>query len=299
MKKTLPSWLLAAALLNSCSLLQREPEDAPIPKVNGMEAPFAAEVNAGQADGVHGATSVADLSPSYEAEISRMSTKIAALETKVDVLSANLERAQMKNSQPVIESSHGAPALSAAVEDEPVAAASAAASAHVGSLPNLVKGAEAPSSAVEKDFRGAMDLFQAGQNLEASSQFALLAKKYPRHLLASHSLYWAGEASARGAQWELAVQNWQELVKSYPRSAYMPEALAGLARAYEKQGNIARAKSYKDTLLRSYPKAPVSLALNGGGVVTNSRRAAPEAEEAAPTFDEGQSAGDTEGSSEE
>jgi TolA-binding protein len=138
-----------------------------------------------------------------------------------------------------------------------------------------------------------MDLFQAGQNLEAASQFALLAKKYPRHLLASHSLYWAGEAGARGSQWELAIQNWQELEKTYPRSAYMPEALAGLARAYEKQGNIGRAKSYKQNLLRAYPKAPVSLALNTGAAASApaSRAAFQEAEEPVPTFDEGQASG--------
>jgi TolA-binding protein len=302
MKKTLPSWLLAAALLNSCSLLQREPEEAPIPKVNGVEAPFAAEVNAGQGPALSGATQVSDLTPNYEAEISRMSTKIAALETKVDVLTANLERAQMKSAQPVIESGHGSAALAAAVDDAPAAAfnaETAAAPDRASSLPKLVKTVDAPSSAVEKDFRGAMDLFQAGQNLEASSQFALLAKKYPRHLLASHALYWAGEAGARGSQWELAIQNWQELEKTYPRSAYMPEALAGLARAYEKQGNIGRAKSYKENLLRAYPKAPVSLALSGGGAQTTSRVSFEETEEPVPTFDEGRLNGHSDEASEE
>ncbi|RZA05324.1 MAG: hypothetical protein EOP11_13080, partial [Proteobacteria bacterium] len=119
MKKTLPSWLLAAALLNSCSLLQREPEEAPIPIRNGMEAPFAADVAAE----ARGATPVTDLSPSYEAEISRMSTKIAALETKVDVLTANLERSTLRNAQPVIEGNQanghaaGPSAFAAAVDE--------------------------------------------------------------------------------------------------------------------------------------------------------------------------------------
>jgi len=280
MKKTLPSWLLAAALLNSCSLLQREPEEAPMPIRNGVEAPFAAEVN-GQGEANLATAPVSEQAPSYEAELSRMSTKLAALETKVDVLTANLERANLKNSQPVIESTHSAAPLSSGVEDE-----SALAPAHVTTLPVALKNSDAPSSAVEKDFRAAMDLFQAGKNLEASSQFALVAKKYPRHLLASHSLYWAGEAGARGSQWELAIQNWQDLEKTYPRSAYMPEALAGLARAYEKQGDIKRAKTYKESLLRSFPKAPVSLALHTGGPAASVRTPTLEPEEAAPTFEE-------------
>ena len=284
MKKLLPACLLTAALLNSCSLLQRS---SPAPEQEGPEAPFAGEVNA--------VTPVADLTPSYEAEISRMSTKIAALETKVDVLTANLEKAQMRNAQPVIEGgARPSPRLAAPVEDLDDAAFEAAqvsaAPVRAAALPSESKVPDAPTSAVEKDFRAAMDLFQAGQNLEASSQFALFSKKNPRHLLASHALYWAGEAAARGQQWSLAVQNWQELEKTYPRSAYLPDALAGLARAYEKQGDIARAKGYKDTLLRTFPKSPVAISLNSprghevGSV--NQRVQFREEQEEVPTFEE-------------
>jgi TolA-binding protein len=88
-----------------------------------------------------------------------------------------------------------------------------------------------------------------------------LAKNHPRHLLASHSLFWAGEANARAREWSLAQENWEELEKAYPRSAYLPDALAGLARAHESQGNSSRAQSYRETLIRAFPKSPVAMSL--------------------------------------
>jgi TolA-binding protein len=130
-----------------------------------------------------------------------------------------------------------------------------------------------------------MELFQSGKNLEAASRFALFAKKYPRHLLASHALYWAGEASARAQQWSIAMENWEELQKAYPRSAYVPEALAGLARAYEKQGNPSKAQMYRSTLMKAFPKSPVALSLNTTAAEPTAQPQ-PAADEQIPSYDE-------------
>jgi TolA-binding protein len=138
---------------------------------------------------------------------------------------------------------------------------------------------------MEKEFRGAMELFQSGRHHEAASRFALIAKKNPQHLLASHALYWAGEAGARAQQWSTATENWEELEAKYPRSAYMPEALAGLSRAYEQQGNTGKARAYRETLVRAFPKSPVAMSLKGGEaspVSTSPPSATPEA--SAPEF---------------
>lgn len=301
MKKTLPACMLAAAFLSSCSLMQRSPSES-ADSEHADAPPFAGQKKSEDAS---------DLAPSYEAEISRMSTKLAALETKVDVLSANLEKAQLRGAQPVIEGALRAGAMAAPVEDmgepifdkataaaaEPVTDEPTASPIHQTALPGSVKGADAPAGAVEKEFRSAMDLFQSGQNLEASSRFALFTKKYPRHLLASHALYWAGEASARGQQWALAIQNWEELQRNYPRSAYTPESLAGLARANEKQGDIAKAQAYKAKLLSTFPKSPVALSLNSApvearGGATNHRAQFNDESEDAPVFSEGASNGE-------
>jgi TolA-binding protein len=263
MKKVLLICALSACLF-SCSLLQRRGESGPEEEAEvqdtdlGKDAPLFTPT--GQENGSGG-----------EPEIARLNTKIAALETKLDVITASMERMQAQREQPLIHAEPQAqPSLAAPVaelqeiKDQPQTAQISAAPDRPSRLPRLERvdpGLQAAplSSNAEREFREGMQLFQAGRNLEAASHFALMAQKYPKHLLAGHALYWAGEANAREKQWSLAKENWLELEKDYPRSAYLPEALAGLAKAFESQGDGAKGKYYRAILLRSFPKSPVAL----------------------------------------
>lgn len=274
-----------SAVLCSCSLLERHQS------VEEASEPTAANE---------------EKAPPLESEVARLNTKISALETKLDVLSTSMDRMQMQKSQPVIEAqpeaattpqpNMAAPvdyASSSVAEEQPQISA---APQPARQLPSAIKNVSASSTPVisaaasteaEKEFRGAMTLFQNGKNLESASKFAMLAKKFPQHLLASHALYWAGEAGARAQQWSLAAENWEELESRYPRSAYLPEALAGLSKAYENQGDIGKAKSYKENLLRAFPKSPVALSYSSQNSVPTSKATySPEPqEESAPAYD--------------
>ena len=77
----------------------------------------------------------------------------------------------------------------------------------------------------------------------------------------------------------------------------MPEALAGLGRAYEAEGDATKAKYYRSVLLRAFPKSPIAMKAETGPadapdarkVSGNESTAAPaEAplDEAAPSFEE-------------
>jgi|GEM_PF-4557507 len=269
MKKFLMIGALSASLF-SCSLLQRhigedetevketesaENADTPLFDANGQEIGSSSSEN----------SSSGGSAASHESEVARLNTKIAALETKVEVLNASLERAQAMKSQPIIEAESRPQANMAAPVE--MAEDIQEQSPHISAapakpLPVVIKSLDpaAPgASGAEKEFRSSMQLFQNSRYLEASSRFALVAKKYPNHLLAGHALYWAGEASSRGGQQGTAADNWLELERHYPRSAYLPEALAGLAKAYESQGDSAKAKKYRSLVLNSFPKSPVAL----------------------------------------
>jgi TolA-binding protein len=288
MKKALRCWVVTALILSSCSLLQRntdELEDDSAPPFDPAESSQSIDT---ESEGAAAPTS------SIESEVSRLNTKISALETKLDVLTASVERNQLRRTQPIIEAqAEPQPNMAAPVEEsseeEPTIQTSAAPT-RPAALPVAVKSSEKPSAGSEREFQSAMELFQEGKNLEAASRFALFAKKYPRHLMASHALYWAGEASARSQQWSLAMENWEELEKLYPRSAYMPEALAGLARAYENQGNTAKANSYRNALLRGFPKSPTALSLqvahSAAEPAAISHSPAPSADEDIPSFED-------------
>lgn len=291
MKKALCCWVLAAVLLSSCSLLQRntdEFEDESAPPFDPAESSQTLDTE-GEV--------MASSPTSLESEVSRLNTKISALETKLDVLTASVERNQLRKTQPIIEAqSDPQPNMAVPVEEEVVeesAVQLSSAPSRPAALPVAVKSSSGSSAGIEKEFQAAMELFQSGKNLEAASRFALFAKKNPRHLMASHALYWAGEAGARAQQWSLAMENWEELERLYPRSAYVPEALAGLARAYENQGNPSKAAAYRNTLLRGFPKSPTALALqiNRGGESASPRPASPASsagENEIPSFEDAQ-----------
>jgi TolA-binding protein len=257
---------LSILALPSCSLFQRDLEDLEAAESN--EPPFDPSESRESLEGqlnpeAIDSSSVA--STGVDTEISRLNTKISALETKLDVLSASLEKVQLQKSQPVIEAAPE-PNLAAPVEvnyeNEQSATVSSAPARPAQPLMELPESPKTISGgSVEKEFRMAMDMYQSGKNVEASTKFSLIAKKYPRHLLAGHSLYWAGESAARAKQWSVALENWELLEKSYPRSAYIPDALAGLARAYENQGDSSKARSYRESLIRAFPNSPVVLSL--------------------------------------
>jgi TolA-binding protein len=276
MKKLLLVGVLSSCLF-SCSLLERRGGGAPEEENAGSKSE-AIENNEDATSGplfTPGGQEVAaakDAAGANENEVSRLNTKVAALETKLDVMAANMERIQAQKSQPVIQAEPARPQAHLAapvndgseISDEAPMQVSAAPSKPTR-FPIITKTiSEGPekspsTSAAEKEFKAAMTLFQNGQNLDAASRFALMAKKFPHHMLASHSLYWAGEAAARAQQWPLAMENWLELEKRYPRSAYMPEALSGLARAYDATGDATKAKYYRTVLVRAFPKSPVAM----------------------------------------
>jgi TolA-binding protein len=317
MKKLLMIGALSASLF-SCSLLQRhlgeeetevkeseaaENADQPLFDANGQE--IGSSVTSSNSSGSSAG------SAGHDSEVARLNTKIAALETKVEVLNSQLEKAQAIRSQPIIEAEPRPQANMAAPVDmgeDIQEQAPHISAAPAKPLPVMIRSLEpssASASGAEKDFRSSMQLFQNNRYLEAASKFALMAKKFPNHLLAGHALYWAGESSARGGQQGTAAENWLELEKHYPRSAYLPEALAGLAKAYEAQGDTAKAKHYRSLVLNSFSKSPVALKMapeeKGSGQaamrVARPHAAAPAAasaeEEQAPMFENNDDGGST------
>lgn len=264
--------------ISSCALLRRD-----------LEAEETSESEQEESHAVK--------SPEMDNEVSRLTTKVSALETKLDVLTATLEKMQMKKAQPIIEAETEPQKSMSAPVLEPMNASSESDVAEMESekSPSTLATTSAQEQTPfeplfygesESDFKSAMTLFQNGKNIEAASRFSVLAKKYPKHPLASHALYWAGEANAREKQWSMAIQNWEQLEKLYPTSTYVADAMAGLSRAYEMQGDTTKSVSYKNTVLQSFPNSPVALNLHtkGSTAQTATSSAAPARKEEIPEF---------------
>ena len=289
--------LVGTFALSACSMFQRshDPDPALLPPGTALHVP----------DEDSEAETADKAQPGLEDEVAKLNTKIEALETKLAVLTHAFENFQATKSQPQINADQGSapdqnaaqtsdtenssqPSLSVPVVEQPR-------EAHVKNVSAAPVPPARGSNAVEGEFRKAMTEFQQGHYRNAAQQFAALAQENPNHLLAGHALYWAGEANARVQQWSGAIEDWENIEKNYPTSTYVPEALAGLAKAYEVQGNVSKAKGYKETLTRSFPNSPVALAVASSSTSdmnqsdrTVNKDPADNAPAAAPT-DDGQS----------
>ena len=289
MKKALVVCGLLASL-TSCSLLRRDLEEptrnARSTEVDDNAPPFDPAESVKSLE--ESAETAPMVTPNLEGEVSRLNTKIAALETKLDVLSSNLEKVQMQRSQPIIEArSNPEASLSAPVDEKVQTELStqiSAAPSRPAALPSAVK---ASSSSVEADFQAAMELYRSGEYAESATLFSGVAKASPRHMLASHALYWAGEASFRAQNWPQAIQAWKNVEANYPDSAYFADSLAGLAKANEKMGDASKAASYRNRLAQSFPKSPAFAGLGKSFTSKNSAPAAKQtAEEEIPVYQE-------------
>ncbi len=241
--------LVCVLALNGCSLFKRsfgEPEGeevAPPPTAAGVAGEEAMALTSGN---------------NLEVEVAKLNAKIEALETKIEVIQHSVEKSAIKAAQPEIKAEplreEPAPSLASTVnEDDGVKSNAGAVES-----PKL-RQQHGHGRKAEMEFQSAMETFQKGSWTEAAAKFSRVARENQGHLLAAHSLYWAGEASARAKQWSTAAEKWQELEQTYPTSTYMPEALAGLSRAFDQQGNTQKANAYRTTLMRAFPSAPVAL----------------------------------------
>lgn len=183
-----------------------------------------------------------------EHEVSRLSEKLSALETKINAMEAQIAHNLRAGKIGSAGSNINGPAASGgtAAENLPV------------KLPGEIK---PKTIGIESSFRKALESYQSGRYDDASMRFYEISKNNASHLLASHALYWAADSHAKRGEWEMATRRWQQLESQYPRSAFITETLAGLAGAFEKQGNLERANHYKNVLYKHYPDAPATMNL--------------------------------------
>lgn len=293
--KSVLTFALILATVSSCSLLRRDLEEPAEeaqaseemgPLFDPAEATKSVEENF-SADATNAAV--------LEGEVSRLNTKVAALETKLEVMSANLEKVQMQRNQPFIEAQPSPePTLSVPVADSIETQVSSAPErpAPPSFAPKITANSSAiPTSSAKGDaeFQAAIEIFQGGNYEEAGTQFQQFAKSNPHHILASHAMHWAAESAFRGENLPLALQIWKALETQYPKSAYAADSLAGQARTFEKMGDAAQSNLAKVRLQQRFPKSPALAGLHsrGGSKRASLSTSSPSTEEAIPEYQEG------------
>ena len=150
--------------------------------------------------------------------------------------------------QPVV----GSDTDSSVVEGAPVAAPAAAA-APAPPAPAPVGSEELATDAENSDYQEAFNMFKIGRFKGAISKFKSFIENYPTSKLLPSSHYWIGNSYYAMRDFKRAIYVQQELVKDFPDSVKVPDAMLNIASS-QKEINYTTAsqKTLKD-LIAKYP----------------------------------------------
>ncbi len=164
-------------------------------------------------------------------------TRLNTMEAKLDQSIATGEKAKQIPAQPVSPSPE--------VEAPSPAEVKETATAEVP--PSEV------SSDVEKTYREAHEAFQAGNLEEAKKQFLSFLKEYPDTPLSDNAQFWIGEISFKKHQYEAAILAYEEVIRKYPDSNKLPDAILKQGLAFLELGDRIDARIILENLVKKYP----------------------------------------------
>jgi tol-pal system protein YbgF len=111
---------------------------------------------------------------------------------------------------------------------------------------------------IKAQYRQAMDMLKAGENVAAEAAFAEFAATYPRHDYADNALYWKGEAAYDQGHYSDALAAFTEVVERYAGGNKAPDALLKIGLCYGNLGDKDNARDVLTQLISAYPSARAS-----------------------------------------
>lgn len=105
----------------------------------------------------------------------------------------------------------------------------------------------------EATYQRAFKLLKESQYDQASKAFKDFLKDYPNSKFSDNAQYWLGEANYVMQKYELAINEYQALLNTYPNSQKVSHALLKIGYSYAELGNSADAKKTLNEVKRQYP----------------------------------------------
>lgn len=107
----------------------------------------------------------------------------------------------------------------------------------------------------EELYKSAIDDINQGTYVLAESRLLTFLIQFPEHELAGNAQYLLGKISYDQQKYELAINEFDKLLKRYSKSPKIPSALLMKGLAQVEIGNNKSASSSLKTLINSYPKS--------------------------------------------
>ena len=155
--------------------------------------------------------------------------------------------------QPVVGSDTDSSVVEGAPVAAPAPAPAAAPAPPAPPAPAPVGSEELATDAENSDYQEAFNMFKIGRFKGAISKFKSFIENYPTSKLLPSSHYWIGNSYYAMRDFKRAIYVQQELVKDFPNSVKVPDAMLNIASS-QKEINYTTAsqKTLKD-LITKYP----------------------------------------------
>jgi tol-pal system protein YbgF len=177
----------------------------------------------------------------------RLSGRLDSLETnlstRIDGLEAKLDRAMAMGETTETARSEPQPAVREVKTPPPA----------VVEPPDAETAPAREPSDVERMYREAYQTFQAGNLDDAKRKFASFLEKYPDTPLSDNAQFWIGEISFKRHQYEAAILAYEDVIKKYPDSNKLPDAILKQGLAFLELGDRIDARIVLENLVKKYP----------------------------------------------
>ncbi len=132
----------------------------------------------------------------------------------------------------------------------------------LGKMEKDVKGVEEQAQkaaqlqkAPEHLYQQGYEAMKAGEAAKARELFSAFLEQHPRHNLAANARYWIGETYYSEKNFELAVLEFQEVIKNFPDKDKAPAAMLKQGMAFRELGDSKSANFIMKKLVDEYPKS--------------------------------------------
>jgi len=166
----------------------------------------------------------------------RFTTRLNELEAKIEQALADIEQGRTGASQPAV--SEGETEVSTEIKEPTVPK----------DEPSAIQ------SDVERAYQKAYNAFQVGDFDKARREFLDFLKEYPDTPLSDNAQFWIGEIAYKKHEYEAAILAYENVIKKYPNSNKLPDAILKQGLAFLELGDKIDARIILENLVNQYPQ---------------------------------------------
>jgi tol-pal system protein YbgF len=104
-------------------------------------------------------------------------------------------------------------------------------------------------------YQQGLDLVKGGDTQKGRELLTKFVDKNPNHELAANAHYWIGESHYTEKSYDLAILEFEKVIKNYPGKEKAPAAMLKQAMAFKALGDVKSAKYVFGKLIESFPRS--------------------------------------------